>query len=93
MEQTFGGLARWFHGQVTRFKGLEKVHNQPVLESIAYKFEEITKDDGFHANLKRRIMEKRSLQSLIRLKNEEKKEPNKATSEKYRDFLEESHIE
>ena len=36
VEQTFGGLARWFHCQVTRFKGLEKVHNQPVLESIAY---------------------------------------------------------
>ncbi len=36
VEQTFGGLARWFHGQVTRFKGLEKVHHQPVLESIAY---------------------------------------------------------
>ncbi|MCY4298020.1 MAG: IS5 family transposase [Flavobacteriaceae bacterium] len=36
VEQTFGGLARWFHGQVTRLKGLEKVHHQPVLESIAY---------------------------------------------------------
>ena len=36
VEQTFGGLARWFHCQVTRFKGLEKVHNQPVLESIAH---------------------------------------------------------
>ena len=36
VEQTFGGLARWFYGQVTRFKGLEKVHNQPVLESITY---------------------------------------------------------
>ena len=36
VEQTFGGLARWFHGQVTRFKGLDKVHNQHVLESIAY---------------------------------------------------------
>ncbi len=36
VEQTFGDLARWFHCQVTRFKGLEKVHNQHVLESIAY---------------------------------------------------------
>ncbi|MCY4299568.1 MAG: transposase [Flavobacteriaceae bacterium] len=36
VEQTFGGLARWFHGQVTRLKGLEKVHKQPVLESMAY---------------------------------------------------------
>ena len=36
VEQTFGGLARWFHCQVTRFKGLKKVHNQHLLESIAY---------------------------------------------------------
>ncbi len=35
VEQTFGGLARWFHGQVTRLKGLEKVHHQPILESMA----------------------------------------------------------
>ncbi|MCY3998107.1 MAG: transposase, partial [Flavobacteriaceae bacterium] len=36
VEQTFVGLARWFHGQVTRLKGLEKVHKQHVLESMAY---------------------------------------------------------
>ncbi|MCY4267255.1 MAG: transposase [Flavobacteriaceae bacterium] len=36
VEQTFGGLTRWFHGQVTRFKELEKVHHQPVLDSMAY---------------------------------------------------------
>ncbi len=36
VEQTFEGLTRWFHCQVTRFKGLDKVHHQPVLESIAY---------------------------------------------------------
>ncbi|MCY4299987.1 MAG: transposase [Flavobacteriaceae bacterium] len=36
VEQIFGALARWFHGQVIRFKGLEKVHHQHVLESMAY---------------------------------------------------------
>lgn len=36
IEQTFGSLARWFQCQVTRLKGLEKIPNQHVLESMAY---------------------------------------------------------
>jgi len=36
VEQTFGGLHRWFGCHITRLKGLEKVHHQHILEAIAY---------------------------------------------------------
>jgi len=36
IERTFGSIRRWFSGGVARYKGIEKMHTQNVLEGIAY---------------------------------------------------------
>jgi transposase, IS5 family len=36
VERTFGSIKRWFSGGRARYKGQEKVHNQNVIESLAY---------------------------------------------------------
>lgn len=36
IERTFGSIKRWFSGGRARYKGLEKVHSQNVIESLAY---------------------------------------------------------
>jgi IS5 family transposase len=36
VERTFGGIKRWFNGGVARYKGIEKMHTQNLLEAICY---------------------------------------------------------
>lgn len=36
VERTFGGMSRWFGAGISRYKGMEKVHAQHVMEAIAY---------------------------------------------------------
>jgi IS5 family transposase len=36
VERTFGSIKCWFFGGVARYKGLEKMHTQNIMESIAY---------------------------------------------------------
>lgn len=36
VERTFGGMSRWFGAGTARYKGLEKVHAQHIMEAIAY---------------------------------------------------------
>lgn len=36
VERTFGGIKRWFNGGTARYKGLEKMHTQNLMEAIGY---------------------------------------------------------
>ncbi len=36
VERTFGGIKRWFNGGLARYKGLDKMHTQNLMEAIAY---------------------------------------------------------
>ena len=36
VERTFGSIKRWFSGGVARYRGLEKMHTQNLLEAICY---------------------------------------------------------
>lgn len=36
VERTFGGIKRWFNGGVARYKGIEKMHTQNLIEAICY---------------------------------------------------------
>lgn len=36
VERTFGSIKRWFHGATARYKGVDKMHTQNVLEALAY---------------------------------------------------------
>ena len=36
VERTFGGIKRWFNGGVARYRGIEKMHTQNLMEAICY---------------------------------------------------------
>lgn len=36
VERTFGGIKRWFNGGIARYKGIEKMHSQNLMEAICY---------------------------------------------------------
>lgn len=36
VERTFGGIKRWFLGGIARYKGIEKMHTQNLLEALSY---------------------------------------------------------
>ena len=36
VERSFGSINRWFNGGVARYKGLEKMHTQNLMEAICY---------------------------------------------------------
>ena len=36
VERTFGSIRRWFSGGTARYKGIEKMHTQNLLEGLAY---------------------------------------------------------
>ncbi len=36
VEHTFGGIKRWFGGGVARYKGIEKMHTQNLMEAMCY---------------------------------------------------------
>lgn len=36
VERTFGGIKRWFNGGVARYRGIEKMHTQNLLEAVCY---------------------------------------------------------
>lgn len=36
VERTFGSIKRWFLGGVARYKGIEKMHTQNLMEAMAY---------------------------------------------------------
>lgn len=36
VEHTFGGIKRWFLGGVARYKGIEKIHTQNLMEAPSY---------------------------------------------------------
>ena len=36
VERTFGGIKRWFAGGVARYRGIEKMHTQNLMEAICY---------------------------------------------------------
>lgn len=36
VERTFGSIKRWFGSQTARYRGIEKMHTQNLLEAIAY---------------------------------------------------------
>lgn len=36
VERTFGGMSRWFGAGKAKYKGMDKVHGQHVMEAIAY---------------------------------------------------------
>ena len=36
VERTFGSIKRWFNGATARYRGLEKMHTQNILEALAY---------------------------------------------------------
>ncbi len=36
VERTFGGIKRWFNGGTARYRGIEKMHTQNIMEAIAY---------------------------------------------------------
>lgn len=36
VERTFGGIKRWFLGGVARYKGMEKMHTQNLMEALSY---------------------------------------------------------
>lgn len=36
VERTFGGIKRWFQGGTARYRGIEKMHTQNLMEAICY---------------------------------------------------------
>ena len=36
VERTFGGIKRWFNGGVARYRGIEKMHTQNLMEAVCY---------------------------------------------------------
>jgi len=36
VERTFGGIKRWFNGGLARYRGMEKMHTQNLLEGMCY---------------------------------------------------------
>ena len=36
VERTFGSIKRWFNGGTARYKGIDKMHTQNLLEALAY---------------------------------------------------------
>lgn len=36
VERTFGGIKRWFSGGIARYRGIEKMHTQNLMEAICY---------------------------------------------------------
>ena len=36
VERTFGGIKRWFSGGTARYKGIEKMHTQNLMEAMCY---------------------------------------------------------
>ena len=36
VERTFGGIKRWFDGGTARYKGIEKMHTQNLMEAMCY---------------------------------------------------------
>lgn len=36
VERTFGSIKRWFNGGVARYRGIEKMHTQNLMEAICY---------------------------------------------------------
>lgn len=36
VERTFGGIKRWFNGGVAKYRGIEKMHTQNLLEAVCY---------------------------------------------------------
>lgn len=36
VERTFGGIKRWFGGGVARYRGIEKMHTQNLMEAMCY---------------------------------------------------------
>jgi len=36
VERTFGGIKRWFSGGIARYRGIQKMHTQNLMEAICY---------------------------------------------------------
>jgi len=36
VERTFGGIKRWFSGGIARYRGIEKMHTQNLMEALCY---------------------------------------------------------
>ena len=36
VERTFGGIKRWFNGATARYRGIDKMHSQNLMEAIGY---------------------------------------------------------
>ena len=36
VERTFGGIKRWFSGGVARYRGIDKMHTQNLIEAVCY---------------------------------------------------------
>jgi IS5 family transposase len=36
VERTFGGIKLWFGGGIARYRGIEKMHNQNIIEALCY---------------------------------------------------------
>jgi IS5 family transposase len=36
VERTFGGIKRWFNGGLARYRGMEKMHTQNLMEAMCY---------------------------------------------------------
>lgn len=36
VERTFGGIKRWFAGGIAKYRGIEKMHTQNLLEAVCY---------------------------------------------------------
>ena len=36
VERTFGGIKRWFNGGETRYRGMDKIHTQNLMEALCY---------------------------------------------------------
>lgn len=36
VERTFGGIKRWFSGGVPRYRGINKMHTQNLMEAVCY---------------------------------------------------------
>nr|WP_083858532.1 transposase [Psychroflexus torquis] len=36
VERTLGGIKRWFNGGLARYRGIEKMHTQNLMEAMCY---------------------------------------------------------
>lgn len=36
VERTFGGIKRWFSGGTARYRGIQKMHTQNLMEALCY---------------------------------------------------------